>query len=127
MYECKYKLFGAPQGSILDPLLFQMYINDLPHVCSPLEVQLLADDKTHTSSNCKVSDVQGDLLKINNWLKANKLSYYVKKTKINIGNRPSNYSFKIKDFDVHIKPVLKYLRILIDQELSHKKMSILLS
>ena len=88
--EIKYISTGVPQGSTLGPLLFIIYMNDINDVSSALKSILFADD---TSLNSTISvfpasnsrelslKINNELVKIINWLRANKLSLNVKKTK----------------------------------------------
>ena len=66
----KKKLAGVPQGSVLGPLLFLIYINDLPHDMS-LICKMFADDTSLFSkvkgSSLSLSDLNYDLETINQW------------------------------------------------------------
>ena len=83
---------GVPQGSILGPLVFLLYINDLCHCLSKTKARLFADDTNLTASANSMTDleaaVNSDLENVRKWLIANKHSVNVVKTEsILIGSK----------------------------------------
>ncbi len=75
---------GIPQGSILRPLLFLIYINDLPNSLEYSSTRMFADDTTLPASGKSVPEVEiainYDLANAKRWLSANKLSLNLIKT-----------------------------------------------
>ena len=75
---------GVPQGSILDPLLYIIYMNDICNVLELLYTIMQADDTSVIMSGndleSLIQSVNSELCLLNTWLKANRLSLNVNKT-----------------------------------------------
>ncbi|CAB4007916.1 Hypothetical predicted protein [Paramuricea clavata] len=92
---------GIPQGSILGPLLFIMYINDLPSCLERTTPRMFADDTNLTAVGRTISEAEEranvDMRNVQKWLCANKLSLNIAKTEyVLIRTR-----HKISNIDTH--------------------------
>ena len=112
---------GVPQGSVLGPIFFLIYINDLTYT-SDLNVTLYADDNVlplaHKNIDFLQKSLDQNLQKVDRWLKNNQLSVHVEITKFLLFTKSKNtLDVFIKGSKIEKTKSIKYLGILIDDEL----------
>ena len=121
---------GVPQGSVLGPMLFLLYINDLCDVILNCSTFLYADDTVLVANALDIqaahAQLQIDLDNVAGWCKFNKLSINIKKTKsmivgsrhkvknhiaiprLQISGRPLEYVYQYKYLGVTIDEILSF-------------------
>ena len=118
--------FGVPQGSILGPLLFLIYINDLPQATN-LFVKLYADDTFLCAQNSNTSlledDVNRELSKVYNWMRSNRLTLNIQKSKCMIITKRKTVlplTIKLNNVELEQCSSYKYLGVIFDKDLNWK-------
>ena len=85
---------GVPQGSIVGPLLFSSYMNDLPHFLPNIDITMVADDTSFAKAFKDVSEIKEHLVpafsNICRWLKFNTLSLNTVKIEFMIIGTPNS-------------------------------------
>ena len=112
---------GVLQGSLLGPLLFNIYINDITYVTKNMELRLYADDTTgYAASNSPATlefYINSDLVRLSQWLEDNYLTINTTKTQAMIvGKSNYNYELFLKSNNILTIDELKLLGVTIDNK-----------
>ena len=117
--------YGVPQGSILGPLLFIIYINDLPQICELAKFIMYADDANIILTGNSLDEVYDQLniltAALVKWVDNNGLALNLKKTNYMIFTRQRNINYRetvISGVKIERKSEARFLGVIIDENLT---------
>ena len=115
---------GVPQGSVLGPLCFLVYVNDIVEIVSS-SIKLYADDAKvygHVDSQQQRQVIQNDLIAIEEWSKKWQLPLNIKKCSvIHLGSKNPEYQYQLEGRTVQKTESEKDLGVIIDSEIKFHK------
>ena len=89
---------GIPQGSVLGPVLFSLFVNDVPSLTTNSVTMFADDTKLHaalTDPNTSIT-LQDDLNKLEEWAQQMQMKFHPKKCKVmHLGNKNPDYDYKM--------------------------------
>ena len=121
---------GVPQGSILGPILFLIYINDLGTISNKISTIMFADDSNVFSSGPNLKDIESlmnaEIPILVDWLRANRLSLNIDKTHVMVFGPPrktlsATVDIKIEGRTLDLVKSTKFLGLILDSGLTWKQ------